>query len=137
MSFYLTSIHFSLNELCATVAPLDYQARTKLGAAVQFAKPESAAEVRRLAENLDEFAFVPGAATPEDYGRYMIAQSGHFEYDDNLAAYCDFEKYGRQRIAQEHGEFNTRGYVCYHGTLSMEELMSGNQYERLDFFIGT
>ena len=91
---------------------------------MQFAKPESAAQIQRLAENLDDFDFVPGAATPEDYGRYMIASSGHFEYDDNLAEYYDFGKYGRARIAQEQGEFNTRGYVSYRGTMRLQELMA-------------
>ena len=114
----------SLNELCAAVDSLDRLALAKLGAAVQFAKPESAAQIQRLAENLDDFDFVPGAATPEDYGRYMIASSGHFEYDDNLAEYYDFGKYGRARIAQEQGEFNTRGYVSYRGTMRLQELMA-------------
>ena len=38
-----------------------------------------------LAENLELFDFVPGVHTPEEYGRYMIQQSGRFEYDENLA----------------------------------------------------
>ena len=81
-------------------------------------------ELDYLARRLDGFDFVPGAATPEDYGRYMIASSGHFEYDDNLAEYYDFGKYGRARIAQEQGEFNTRGYVSYRGTMRLQELMA-------------
>ena len=42
------------------------------------AKPKSAAQIKNLAESLD---LAPGAHTPEDYGKYMIQQSGHFDYD--------------------------------------------------------
>ena len=61
--------------------------------------------------------------TEKDYGRYMIVDSGHFEYDPNLDEYYDFEKYGREHIAQEEGQFNEYGYVSYHGILSIDELM--------------
>mgnify|MGYP000037413846 CR=1 FL=1 len=63
-----------------TVELLLYQ-HTKDTAAL---KPESASQIRRLAENMDLFEFAPGAHTPEEYGKYMIQKSGHFEYDPNL-----------------------------------------------------
>ena len=44
------------------------------------AKPKSAAQIKNLAESLDLFDLAPGAHTPEDYGKYMIQQSGHFDY---------------------------------------------------------
>ena len=53
----------------------------------------------------------------------MIQESGHFEYDENLEPYYDFEKYGADHIAWQAGEFNEVGYVSYHGTLSLDELM--------------
>ncbi len=74
-----------LNELCQAVMGLSQAENIKLAAAVSMAKPEYASQVRYLAENLDQFDFVPGAATPEDYGRYMIKESGHYEFDENLS----------------------------------------------------
>jgi len=60
----------------------------------------------------------------------MIMESGHFEHDENLVGYIDFAKYGTERIAQEQGQFVDRGYVAYHGTMSLDELMSGGHGER-------
>ena len=75
------------------------------------------------AENLEQFEFAPGAHTPAEYGRFMIQESGHFEYDENLEGFYDYEKFGLQRMEQESGMFTDRGYVSYHGTMSLEELM--------------
>ena len=46
------------------------------------AKPKSAAQIKNLAESLGLFDFAPGAHTPQEYGKYMICQSGHFDYDE-------------------------------------------------------
>ncbi len=86
-------------------------------------EPESAAQIRHLAENLDQFEFAPGAHMPAEYGRFMIQESGHFEYDPNLDEFYDYERYGLQRMEQQSGMFTDRGYVSYHGTMSLEELM--------------
>jgi hypothetical protein len=126
----------SLNEMCRTIARLDPSELPKLAAAVTMAKPEYAMQVQHLAEQLDLFDFAPGAHSAADYGRYMIMESGHFEYDENLAGYYDFEKYGQQRMEQEYGEFTDRGYISYHGTLSLDELMFGSQGERMDHIMG-
>src|SRR5699024_31055 len=86
---------FDLNAMCAAISKLTQADRIKLDAAVSFAKPESAAEIRRLAENLELFDFIPNVSTPEEYGRYMIQDSGHFDYDSNLDEFYDYGKYGR------------------------------------------
>lgn len=93
-------------------------------------------QVQHLAEQLDLFDFTPGTHSAADYGRYMIMESGHFEYDENLASYYDFAKYGQERMEHEYGEFTDRGYISYHGTLSLDELMFGSQVERMDHVIG-
>ena len=100
-----------LNEMCCTIEPLSPTEREKLGAVTLLAQPEYALQIRHLAENLDQFEFVPGVKSPAEYGRYMIQESGYFEYDENLAEYYDFEKYGLQRLEQDDGVFNQRGYA--------------------------
>ena len=114
---------FELTELAQALNKLSNSDREKLGAMVEMAEPESASQIRHLANNLDQFEFAPGAHTPAEYGRYMIQDSGHFEYDENLEGFYDYEKYGIQRMGQESGMFTDRGYVSYHGTMSLEELM--------------
>lgn len=126
----------SLNQMCEAVAKLGPEDQAKLGAVVTMAQPEYASQVKNLAENLDMFDFIPGIQTPEEYGRYMIRESGHFEYDENLEAYYNFAGYGQQRMANEYGQFNLRGYVSYHGSLSLDELMMEDMAEQQRFQMG-
>ena len=114
---------YELNDLALAVSKLSMEAQKKLGAVVEMAEPEYASQICRLAENLDQFEFASGAHTPAEYGRFMIQESGHFEYDENLEGFYDYEKFGLQRMEQESGMFTDRGYVSYHGTMSLEELM--------------
>jgi len=80
---------------------------------------------------LEQFDYVPKVRTPEEYGKYMIMDSGHYEYDENLAGYIDFAKYGKERMENEQGQFNDRGYVAYQGTLRLDELMQGDPAENM------
>ena len=116
-----------LNELAAATDGLSKADMEKLGAVVMLAKPKSAAQIKNLAESLDLFDLAPGAHTSEDYGRYMIQQSGRFEYDENLDAFYDYERYGTERMNEEDGMFTDRGYIAYKGYISMEEVMNGGQ----------
>jgi len=116
------SIH-ELNRMCIAISELPEKDIDKLAAASLMAEPEIALQITHLAENLDQFDFVPNARTPEDYGKYMIKESGHFDYDENLEEFYDYTKYGQHRMDTETGEFNRFGYISYHGTLSLDELM--------------
>ena len=116
-----------LNELAAATDGLSKADMEKLGAVVTLAKPKSAAQIKNLAESLDLFDFAPGAHTPQEYGKYMICQSGHFDYDENLDAFYNYEKYGTERMNAEDGMFTDRGYIAYKGYISMEEVMNGGQ----------
>ena len=120
---------YELNELAQAVGKLSHDDCIKLGAAVSIARPECAGQIRHLAENLVLFEFAPGARTPAEYGKYMIQESGHFEYDPNLDEFYDYERYGLQHMDQESGMFTNRGYIAYQGTLSLEELMADDPAE--------
>lgn len=54
-----------LNRLCQVMDGLDAENLTKLEAVVMMAQPKEAGEIRHLAENLDQFDFVPGVQSPE------------------------------------------------------------------------
>ena len=84
-----------LNALCRAIEPLDTEQREKLGAVVLLAQPKYASEVRQLAENLDQFDFVPKSDSPR-------ADSALTEL----------------------------GYVSYHGSLTLEELMMDDPAEQ-------
>ena len=120
---------FELNRLCYACSGFKEQDFKKLGAVCQMAKPACAANIRQLAENLDQFDFAPNVHTPEELGKYMIQQSGHYEYDENLEDFYNYGDYGVKRILQDDGVFVDRGYVSYHGTLTLEELMRDDPAE--------
>jgi hypothetical protein len=127
--------HVDISELNALVQALDEfsdMSIRKYAAAAVMARPHTTEQAKHLAENLDLFDFAPSASTPEDYGKYMIQQSGRFEYDENLDAFYDYEKYGTERMNEEDGMFTDRGYVAYKGYYSMEEVMNGSQSSRME-----
>ena len=126
--------HVDISELNALVQALDEfsdMSIRKYAAAAVMARPHTTEQAKHLAENLDLFDFAPSASTPEEYGKYMIQQSGHFDYDENLDAFYDYEKYGTERMNVEDGMFTDRGYIAYKGYISMEEVMNGSQSSRM------
>ena len=127
--------HVDISELNALVQALDEfsdMSIRKYAAAAVMARPHTTEQAKHLAENLDLFDFAPSASTPEEYGKYMIQQSGRFEYDENLDAFYDYEKYGTERMHAEDGMFTDRGYIAYKGYYSMEEVMNGSQSSRME-----
>ena len=127
--------HVDISELNALVQALDEfsdMSIRKYAAAAVMARPHTTEQAKHLAENLDLFDFAPSASTPEEYGKYMIQQSGHFDYDENLDAFYDYEKYGTERMNAEDGMFTDRGYIAYKGYISMEEVMNGNQSSHME-----
>ena len=84
-----------LNALCRALEPLSAAEKTKLEAVALMTGPKFASEVRQLAENLDQFDFVPKPDSP-------AADS----------------------------ELTDLGYVAYHGSLTLEELMRDDPAEQ-------
>ena len=112
-----------LNEMSKEIKALPEADRAKLDAVAMYVQPQYAFQMKLLAENLDLFDFIPGVQNAEEYGRYMIQESGHFEYDPNLEAFYDYAGYAEQRMKEQSGEFTLNGYVSYHGTMSIDELI--------------
>jgi hypothetical protein len=121
-----------LNALAHAADALSSDDMKKLGAVATLAKPQNAEQVKNLVENLDLFDFAPGTHTPEEYGKYMIRQSGHFDYDENLDEFYDYEGYAVQRMNEEDGMFTGRGYIAYKGDISLAEIMDGSQCSRME-----
>ena len=121
-----------LNALAQAADELSSDDMKKLGAVITLAKPQNAEQIKNLVENLDLFDFSPGAHSPAEYGKYMIQQSGHFDYDENLDEFYDYEKYGLQRMGKEEGMFTDRGYIAYKGYTSLAEIMDGSQSSHME-----
>ena len=112
-----------LNRLCRAVESMTEEEREKLEAVVKFTEASGIDALCQLAENLDLFDFVPNVYTAEEYGRYLIQKSGKYAYDEKLWDFYDYQSFGEDRAWQEGGDFTECGYVAYHGTLQLEELM--------------
>lgn len=82
---------------------------------MDYVKPRTVEEIFTLADAMYEFELFDGIHSVESYGRYMICDSGHFEYDSNLEEYIDFKRYGQEKMAHEFGAFSEKGYITYHG----------------------
>ena len=121
-----------LNALAQAADALSSDDMKKLDAVVTLAKPQNAEQVKNLVENLDLFDFAPGAHSPAEYGKYMIQRSGHFDYDENLDEFYDYEGYALQRMNEEDGMFTDRGYIAYKGYTSLAEIMDGSQSSHME-----
>ena len=88
-----------LNGLCRTVEALDEAERTKLEAVIEMAQPEYASEIIQLAENLDQFDFIPRGNTPS--AREQVTELGCVAYHGSLAleALMGSPRESRQRRA--------------------------------------
>ena len=124
-----------INAMCRSLSALDTKQISKLAAITELARPMHAGELRQLAENVEQFEFFPNVLNPEAYGRYMIQESGHFEYDPNLEDFYNYEDYALCRMAEYPGKFTSRGYVSYTGAMPLEELMQDQPAEQ-SFQIG-
>lgn len=78
-------------------------------------QPQTMKDLDAIFDSAYEFEMFDGIYNAKDYGRYMICDSGHFEYDEDLKEYIDFERYGEQRLQHENGAFTTAGYLVYYG----------------------
>ena len=122
----------NLNALAQATDALSTDDIKKLCAVVTLAKPQNAEQVKNLVESLDLFDFAPGAHSPAEYGKYMIQQSGHYDFDENLDEFYDYEGYAQQRMNEENGMFTDLGYIAYKGYFSIEEVIDGSQSSHME-----
>jgi hypothetical protein len=122
----------TLNTLARSYTGFDDQGRDAFHAIVEMAQAKTPEDVAVLADNFYEFTVVPGLKTPTEYGRYMIIDSGHYDFDENLEEYIDFKGYGEHRIQIENGRFTNYGYIAYRGcTPAVEELLHQNDLQSM------
>lgn len=121
---------FAINTMCAAISGLDKAGREKLDAIIDMAFPEDPEEVTQLIRNMEQFDFCPDVYDCESLGRYMIQESGHFEYDPNLDEFYDYQRYGEQKMNGESGKFTAQGYIVYTGAMSLDELMKEDPAEK-------
>ena len=118
---------YALNQFAEVFKEMGQREVISLSDLAAFAKITNAEELKTLAGCMYEFESFPDIHTPEQYGRYMICESGRFEYDENLEDYIDFKSYGQDKISRETGAFTSKGYLLYHGyNMEMQSVLNRN-----------
>lgn len=118
---------YVLNQFASIFKEMGQREVISLSDLAAFAKITNAEELKTLAGCMYEFESFPDIYTPEQYGRYMICESGRFEYDKNLEDYIDFKSYGQDKISRETGAFTSNGYLLYHGyNMEMQSVLNKN-----------
>ena len=105
----------NLNYFASKFQEVGTQEESYVEKLMDFIQPDNQKDLKALLDSMYEFELFPNIHTAEGYGKYIICESGHFEYDENLEQYIDFEHYGQQKIANENGAFTEEGYILYHG----------------------
>ncbi len=120
---------FELNHLCQTCAEFQDADFEKLSAVCQMAKPV----VRRVSASWQKIwinSILHRMPTRRrNSGKYMIQRSRRYEYDEKLKDFYNYDDYGVKKSFRK-GTFVDRGYVSYHGTLTLDELMQDDPAEK-------
>jgi len=115
----------SINHIAERIAEMGTKEIPYLNNLTGGLQPKTLQDLDAIFDSAYEFEMFDGIYNAEDYGRYMICESGHFEYDENLEEYIDFERYGSQRLQCENGAFTNAGYIVYHGyNQALSEMLS-------------
>ena len=96
------------NELCQSVSRFDEAQMEKLSMAAEFVGAKEFADITWLAWHLHEFEIVPGVHNDEEYGKYLVEDSGLFTVDDLLLPHIDHAGLAKDK-RQGTAEYN--GYV--------------------------
>ncbi len=113
---------FELNELMQAVDPRWIDMR-KFTAVIQYAEAHHSVELMRIAENLDEFEYLPDAEDEFDVGRELyLNEFGRIS--ETLRDFFAFEAYGHAMMKKLGGEIiDGGGYVYLTGEKTLEEIL--------------
>lgn len=96
------------NEMCRKVRRFQEAELKQLAAAVQFTGLFNSSNVAYIATHLNEFEINPTVHNDEEYGKYLITESGLFEVDELLLPHINYAAFGADKKA---GTFEVSGYV--------------------------
>ena len=96
------------NEMCRKVSRFQEAELKQLAAAVQFTGLINFSNVAYIATHLNEFEINPTVHNDEEYGKYLITESGLFEVDELLLPHINYAAFGADK---KEGTFEVSGYV--------------------------
>lgn len=109
------------NEFCDTLNIMSEHHQQVFAAALEVVGAEELSQLELLAANLEDFELVFDAKDAESYGRYMIQESGKYDYDESLDCYYNYEAFGEFLLTHEVGQFTSKGYLkCEEGSAFLD-----------------
>lgn len=96
------------NEMCHQVAWFNAEKMKRLEMAVELAGAETYTDVTYIARNLQEFEAVPSVHNDEEYGKFLVTESGIFEVDELLLPHIDYAGVAADKRS---GTLVSSGYV--------------------------
>lgn len=113
------------NETCQAVRHFDEVQMKQLAMVVEFTGFSSHTEVTSLAKLLGEFEVNPFIHNDEEYGKYMVEESGLFDVDELLLPHINYASFAADK---RQGTLVTSGYVEDGFVGATRELSEYQQY---------
>ena len=111
--------------MCRNFEDNDYR---KIDGAMDYSKVSGLDAAITIAQNIDAFRFVPSVTDERSLGEYIIHNSLRYYYDESLEDYIDFERFGRDIIAEENGLFiENKGYVGLLQGYTLDEIIDQDE----------
>ena len=91
----------SFNELCHEVSGFGKEKMERLAMAVKFTGFHDYSEVTNLAKHLSEFEIHTNVHNDEEYGKYLIKESGLYQVNETLLPYIDYKRLAGDRKVEK------------------------------------
>lgn len=95
----------------------------KLTALIAYAGRTDAASIAAIAERMEDFVFIPGAADESDVSRYFLDRNREYTLHPDLEDFFDHHLFGEHLAAEYDGRFIDGGFVCMNDNCTLEEIL--------------
>ena len=113
---------YDLNDVLSAINAADMNL-DKLTALIAYAERTDAASIVAIAERVEDFVFIPGAADESDVSRYFIDRNSEYTLHPNLEDFFDHQQFGEHMAAQYGGRFIYGGFVCMNDNCTLDEIL--------------
>ncbi len=95
----------------------------KLTALISYAGRSDTASIVAIAERMEDFVFIPGAADESAVSRYFIDRNSEYTLHPDLEDFFDHQLFGEHLAAEYDGRFVDGGFVCMNNNCTLEEIL--------------
>lgn len=103
----------------------------KLTALIAYAGRSDAASIAAIAEHMEDFTFIPGAADESDVSHYFVDRNSEYTLHPDLEDFFDHQRFGEYLTAEYDGRFVDGGFVCMNDNCTLEEILCPDEEESI------